>query len=84
MKYVGRKFANSLTSKLHMPTLLFLLIFNIALGIQHSNAQMLQTGAWKTHLSYQRLTNCEATSRCIYAASEQGFFRVKESTSELE
>ena len=55
----------------------------IAIG-NHSWAQLLPTGSWKTHLSYQRVLACEASNRYIYAASEKGFFRVKESTNELE
>ncbi len=47
-------------------------------------AQLSPTGSWKTHLSYQRVIACEATSRYVYAAASQGFFRVKESTNELE
>ncbi len=47
-------------------------------------AQLSPTGSWKSHLSYQKIFTCEASSRYIYAAGPQGFFRVKESTNEVE
>jgi hypothetical protein len=49
-----------------------------------SHAQMIQTGQWRTHLSYKNALICEATNRYVYAASEQGFFRVMMNYSDME
>ena len=62
---------------------LVLLLMNLGLT-KTLQAQLSPTGSWKSHLSYQRILTCEASSRYIYAAGPQGFFRVKESTNELE
>jgi hypothetical protein len=64
---------------------LILLVVTIFCGLTNvSYGQLSPTGSWKSHLSYQRILNCEASSRYIYAAAPQGFFRVKESTNEIE
>lgn len=39
------------------------------------NAQLLPTGQWRTHLSYKIPLTCEATSRFVYAASAEGFWK---------
>lgn len=38
-------------------------------------SQLIPTGNWRTHYSYQFAVLCEASSRFIYASSEQGFWK---------
>ena len=40
-----------------------------------SKAQLIPTGNWRTHYSYQFAKLCEASQRFIYSSSEQGFWR---------
>lgn len=47
------------------------LFFKLSLSV----AQQIPTGNWRTHLSYRNAVICEASSRYVYAASEQGFWR---------
>jgi len=47
------------------------LVFKLTLSL----AQQIPTGNWRTHLSYRNALICEASSRYVYAASEQGFWR---------
>jgi ligand-binding sensor domain-containing protein len=49
-----------------------------------ANAQMIQTGQWRTHLSYKNALICEASKRYVYAASAQGFFRVMMNYGDME
>ncbi|MBM3937203.1 MAG: hypothetical protein FJ333_00915, partial [Sphingomonadales bacterium] len=49
-----------------------------------ANAQLIQTGRWRTHLSYKDALICEASNRYVYAASEQGFFRVMMNYGDME
>jgi hypothetical protein len=37
------------------------------------HGQLIQTGQWRTHLSYKNALICEASNRYVYAASIQGF-----------
>ena len=54
----------------------FLVIFfQLASGF----AQLIPTGNWRTHYSYQFATLCEASDRYVYASSEQGFWRTSNS-----
>ena len=46
--------------------------------------QLIQTGQWRTHLSYKNALICEASSRYVYAASIQGFFRVMMNYGDME
>lgn len=54
------------------------------LGWNQGHAQMIQTGQWRTHLSYKNAQKCEASNRYVYAASDQGFFRVMMNYSDME
>jgi len=50
------------------------LLFNI-FSFTTVFAQLIPTGNWRTHYSYQFAVLCEASSRFVYASSEQGFWR---------
>ena len=52
--------------------------------LSEANAQLIQTGQWRTHLSYKNALICEASSRYVYAASQQGFFRVMMNYGDME
>ena len=56
----------------------------ISLWAHTVNAQLIQTGQWRTHLSYKDAQICESSNRFVYAASEQGFFRVMMNYSDME
>jgi len=49
-----------------------------------AHAQLIQTGRWRTHLSYKNALICEASNRYVYAASQQGFFRVMMNYGDME
>lgn len=66
-----------------MKTLLnFTLLFFGIIGSLQS--QLIQTGKWRTHLSYKDVKICEATQRYVYSASDQGFFRVMMNYGDME
>jgi hypothetical protein len=48
------------------------------------HGQLIQTGQWRTHLSYKNALICEASNRYVYAASIQGFFRVMMNYGDME
>ncbi len=47
-------------------------------------AQLQATGLWRTHMSYRDAKICQATDEYVYAASFSGFFRVKQSSGEMQ
>ena len=53
---------------------LFSLLFVVCSFIQ-LKAQLIPTGNWRSHYSYQFAVLCEASNRFVYASSEQGFWR---------
>jgi hypothetical protein len=60
----------------------FALLFLGIIG--NAQSQLIQTGQWRTHLSYKDVKICEATQRYVYAASDQGFFRVMMNYGDME
>ena len=60
----------------------FVLLISGFLGQAH--CQLIQTGKWRTHLSYKDVKICESTQRYVYAASDQGFFRVMMNYGDME
>ena len=68
---------------LMMRTILsFALLFLGIIG--NAQSQLIQTGKWRTHQSYKDVKICEATQRYVYAASDQGFFRVMMNYGDME
>lgn len=62
-----------------------LIVFAACWGLlQILQAQLIQTGQWRTHLSYKNAVICESTQRYVYAASTQGFFRVMMNYGDME
>jgi ligand-binding sensor domain-containing protein len=52
--------------------------------LRGAQGQLIQTGQWRTHLSYKNALICESSKRYVYAASSQGFFRVMMNYSDME
>lgn len=66
------------------PLVKYILLLAMGLEISNSQAQLIQTGQWRSHLSYKDAKICEASNRYVYAASQQGFFRVLNASNEIE
>ena len=66
-----------------MKKALILWMFWLGLFTQ-AHGQLIQTGQWRTHLSYKNALICEASGRYVYAASQQGFFRVMMNYGDME
>lgn len=72
-----------LVRTLHGLLILIGMIVNLCIS-NLANAQLIQTGKWRTHLSYKNTQLCEASNRYVYAASQQGFFRVMMQFGDME
>lgn len=66
---------NLFSSRAMLLTLTSLLLIS---NTSAQSQQQIPTGTWRSHLSYKNAQICEASTRFVYSASENGFWRTND------